>query len=56
MGTKSQTKLVKTYVDADTKAQLERIAKDMDRSVAFVLRLAVSQYVGEAVEPSQAPA
>ncbi len=38
MGTTALTELVKTYVDADTKTQLEETAKREQCSVAYLLR------------------
>jgi predicted transcriptional regulator len=38
MSTETETKLVKTYVNATTKARLEALAAKEERSVAFIIR------------------
>lgn len=38
MGADAETKLVKTYVNAGTKARLEALAAKEERSVAFIIR------------------
>ncbi len=48
MGTKGDTKLVKTYVDADTKALLKEQAAREQRSVAFVLRRLIVEGLAKA--------
>ena len=38
MSTETETKLVKTYVNATTKARLKALAAKEERSVAFIIR------------------
>lgn len=47
---------VKAYVDPQLLAQLERLAREEDRSVASEVRRAIREYIGRAPASSRADA